>query len=1264
MLRIPVPAPGERQQAGVFHGSSDALGVAELALRARPVLVITENAWHAQRLLEEIPFFARELKVHLFPDWETLPYDQFSPHHDLVSERLATLYQLMHHAFDVAVVPVTTALYRLAPVEYLAAHTFFFKQGEKLGASELRRQLALAGYTHVTQVLAPGEYCFRGGLIDLFPMGSAVPYRIDLLDDEIESIRSFDADTQRSIYKVNEVRLLPAREFPIDEAGQTHFRRNFRDTFEGDPSRSRVYKDVSKGIPAPGIEYYLPIFFDKTALITDYLPQGTVTCMHGGIAHAIEQFWADTHARYAMLRGDRANPVLPPHELFATTDEFFGAIKPFARVEFSFPSPSTELAPSPLTDLAPSPLRGEGGDGGDAEGGGTSTSSDSITPTLSLPPQGGGNVKDAAHAGRATATGQEPRVTGHESPVTPFPVSGRNAGTQHSVLGTQHSPAEADTPHASRLTPHGPTDFHPSSFILHPSQAEEATLPLPQLAVERRADNPLHRLQAFLNSFAGRALLLAESQGRRETMLEFFAEYGFKPPVCDDFAQFAAATERVMLGVGPLHAGFALPAGGFAIITENELYAAQARPRREREGRRATTEGVLRDLSEVKIGDPVVHEQHGIGRYLGLQTMDLGEGETEFLTLEYAGRDKLYVPVSSLHLISRYSGAAPEQAPLHQLGSGQWEKARKKAAAQVRDTAAELLNLYAQRASRHGHAFTLKQHDYEAFCEGFPFEETPDQAAAVSAALADLKSGKPMDRLICGDVGFGKTEVALRAAFVAVADGKQVTVLVPTTLLAEQHFNTFSDRFADWPMKIAELSRFRSAKESAAALKGLAEGRIDIAIGTHKLLGPAVKFNNLGLVIIDEEHRFGVRQKERLKALRAEVDVLTLTATPIPRTLAMSLEGLRDFSVIATAPQRRLAIKTFVSRHSRPLIREAVLRELKRGGQTYFLHNDIDSIEHVAEVLAKLLPEAHIRIAHGQMRERDLEHVMRDFYQQRFNVLLCSTIIETGIDVPTANTIIINRADRFGLAQLHQLRGRVGRSHHQAYAYLLLPEEGNVTAQAKKRLEAIQMMEELGSGFFLAMHDLEIRGAGEVLGEAQSGEMQEVGFNLYCAMLDAAVKSLKRGQEPDLTAPLGVTTEINLHVPALLPHDYVNDVHERLVLYKRLANCEDEAELNLLREELIDRFGPLPDAARALLDSHRLRILGKPLGIARIDATDSALQLQFVPQPPIEPIRVLNLIQTRRNYRLAGQDKLRIEAKLPDVNARIAAIREAFRELG
>ncbi len=1132
-MLLSAPRPGERTRAGPFHGSSDALAIAELAGSVRPLLVISADASSAQRLKTEIAFFAPALKTCVFPDWETLPYDQFSPHADLVSERLATLYEMMRGTFDVAIVPVTTALTRLMPVEYLAANTFFFKQGGKLSPDELRSQCTIAGYTHVTQVVAPGEYSFRGGLIDIFPMGSALPYRIDLFDEDIDSIRSFDVDSQRSIYKVNEVRLLPAREFPMNEAAQTLFRQNFRIKFEGDPSKSRIYKDVSKGVPSTGIEYYLPLFFESTARFVDYLPAGTVVCAAHGLQEAVDAFWQDTHSRYAMLRGDLANPVMPPHDLFLAPDEFFGSIKPLARVE----------------------------------------------------------------------------------------IAGEQIG---------------DTPE---------------------------TRPLPPLGVERRADNPLHHLSQFLDSYPGRVLLLADSPGRRETMHDFLAEHDLRPAAAANFEEFRASTARFMLGIGPLNSGFAMADNSFAVITESELYAAQARNRSARETRKTTAEGMLRDLSEVKAGDPVVHEQHGIGRYLGLQSMDLGEGDTEFLTLEYANGDKLYVPVSSLHLISRYSGASADQAPLHSLGSEQWEKAKKKAAEQAHDTAAELLNIYAQRALRKGHAFTLKHHDYEAFAEGFPFEETPDQAAAIKATLDDLVSAKPMDRLVCGDVGFGKTEVALRAAYVAVADGKQVAVLVPTTLLAEQHFNTFTDRFAEWPVKIAELSRFRSAKEQTEALAGLAAGSVDIAIGTHKLVQRGVKFKNLGLVIIDEEHRFGVRHKEQLKALRAEVDVLTLTATPIPRTLALSMEGLRDFSVIATAPQRRLAIKTFVSRFSKAQIREAALRELKRGGQIYFLHNEIDTIHHIEEMLTALVPEARIRIAHGQMRERELELAMRDFYQQRFNILLCTTIIETGIDVPTANTIIINRADRFGLAQLHQLRGRVGRSHHQAYAYLLMPDEGNITTQAKKRLEAIQMMEELGSGFFLAMHDLEIRGAGEVLGESQSGEMQEVGFNMYAAMLDTAVRALKAGKEPDLAAPLGVTTEINLHVPALLPSDYCSDVHERLVLYKRLANCDSDEELERLREELIDRFGELPSAARALIDSHRLRLASKPLGIARIDASEVAIQLQFIRKPPIDPMKIIKLIQTKRNYKLAGQDKLRVEVNTTDLAARVKLIKELFQQL-
>jgi transcription-repair coupling factor (superfamily II helicase) len=788
--------------------------------------------------------------------------------------------------------------------------------------------------------------------------------------------------------------------------------------------------------------------------------------------------------------------------------------------------------------------------------------------------------------------------------------------------------------------------------------------PLPKVAVDRRANDPLAALKHCLESSKLRVMVAAESPGRRETMAAYFAEYGLKPQACASFEEFIKSQSGFLLCVSPLAHGFVVPGERWAVVTEAELYAGVVRRRGRAAEKRSSVEGMLRDLSELKVGDPVVHEQHGIGRYQGLVSLDLEEGQSEFLLLEYEAGDKLYVPVSQLGVIGRYSGAQPEEAPLHKLGSGQWDKAKARAARQVRDTAAELLALYARRAARLGHSFAVGQHDLEAFAAGFGFEETPDQAQAIEAVIADMVSGKPMDRLVCGDVGFGKTEVALRAAFVAVADGKQVVILCPTTLLAEQHFQTFSDRFADWPIKLAELSRFRSSKESSSILEKLASGELDIVIGTHKLLGREVKLKRLGLVIIDEEHRFGVRQKEAMKRLRAEVDVLTLTATPIPRTLAMSLEGIRDFSVIATAPQKRLAIKTFVSPWSEGLIREAVMRELKRGGQVYFLHNEVDSIERMRERLERLLPEARIAVAHGQMRERELERVMREFTAQRFNVLLCSTIIETGIDIPTANTIVINRADRFGLAQLHQLRGRVGRSHHQAYAYLLTPPEEALNKNAVKRLEAIQMMEELGSGFYLAMHDLEIRGAGEILGEEQSGEIHEVGFSLYARMLERAVRKLKSGKADELEGTVDVSTEVNLHVPALLPAAYCSDVHERLSLYKRLADADTREELDALREELVDRFGELPEAARALVECHMVRIAARRLGVARVDATHEAVQLQFIKNPPIDGAKVIDFIRRKgRQARLAGPEKLRVEAKLPAWQERAAAVKDILQQL-
>lgn len=1124
------PPSGHRQSGLV--GAADALYLAGLARSTAPLVVVCAGAWDANRLTEELRWFDPELRICVLPDWETLPYDTFSPHPDLISERLATLYQISRSEFDIAVVALSTALYRLAPPAFLAAYTFFLKQKDTLDEAAFRAQMTLGGYTHVNQVLAPGEFSIRGGLIDLFPMGSALPYRIDLFDNEIETLRAFDVDTQRSIYPVDEVRLLPAREFPFDEAGITRFRQNFRERFEGDPSKSKLYKDVSNGLAPAGIEYYLPLFFEETATLFDYLPKDTRFVSHGRLDAAGQAFWADAQGRHRLLSGDKDRPLLPPADLFLPTDAFFSLARAYARL-------------------------------------------------------------DVEQAGTGLAR------------------------------------------------------------------------PVPPISVDRRDAHPVTRLQKFIDAFKGTTLIVAPSAGRRETLHEYLAEHGLDAVLCDSWRACQPFGEkRVLLTHGPLAEGFVAGDDSLAVITETELYALPPRTRRAREARATQIDNLLRDLSELKPGDPVVHVQYGVGQYLGLVNMDLGDGETEFLQLEYARGDKLYVPVANLHLIARYSGAGEGVAPLHKLGTDQWEKARRRAMQAARDTAAELLNLYALRAAREGHAFKFSPRDYEAFAEGFGYEETPDQAAAIAAVMADMQTGKPMDRLVCGDVGFGKTEVALRAAFMAVMGGYQVAVLVPTTLLAEQHFHNFSDRFSAWPVKLAELSRFRSPKEQAEALQALADGKLDIVIGTHRLIQKDVKFARLGLVILDEEHRFGVRQKEQLKALRAEVDVLTLTATPIPRTLAMSLEGIRDFSVIATAPQKRLAIKTFVHSFSSGLIREAVLRELKRGGQVYFLHNEVSTIEAMRERLEKLLPEARIRVGHGQMGERDLEQVIRDFYQQRYDVLLCTTIIETGIDIPTANTILINRADKFGLAQLHQLRGRVGRSHHQAFAYLLVEEDRTLTPQAKKRLEAIQLMEELGSGFHLAMQDLEIRGAGEVLGDKQSGEIVEVGFSLYNDMLAGAVASLRAGKEPDMNQPLGVVSEINLHLPALLPVEYCPDIHERLVLYKRLASCQTPDDLTAMQEELIDRFGELPDTARTLLAVHRLRMSTRPYGIARLDVSSEGMNVQFVPNPPVDPGKIIALIQGKAGYRLAGPDRLKLATPLPDVSRRVGAVTAFLAALG
>ena len=1140
-MQLPSIAPGKRFALPRPTGSADALLIARLARRhadqGRLLAVVTAEPADTQRLADELPFFDPALRVAVFPDWETLPYDTFSPHQDLISDRLATLWHVLQGDVDVLLLPATTALVRLAPPSFLAGTTFHFKQKEKLDEARLKSQLTLAGYEHVSQVVSPGEYAVRGGLIDLFPMGSPVPYRVDLFDDEVDSIRTFDPDSQRSLYPVPEVRLLPGREFPMDETARTAFRSRWRERIEGDPTRSRLYKDIAQGIATGGIEYYLPLFFDQTATIFDYAGEDAALVLHGEVADALDRFWTDTRERHRFLQHDPERPLLPPEDLFLRTEAFF---------------------------------------------------------TLTQP---------------------------------------------HSTLALRGAE---------------PVDW---------------ARPLPDVAVDRTATEPLAALERHLGDTPHRVLLVAESEGRRESLLDLLRDHHIVVPSVATLADFLAGDERIGIAAAPLAEGFFWhePSDGIAVqfFTETELFASTPTSRRRRKQEQVSSvDALIKDLSELKVGDPVVHLNHGIGRYQGLVHIDLGEGDSEFLHLEYADKATLYVPVAQLHLIGRYTGVSADEAPLHKLGSGQWDKARRKAAEQVRDTAAELLDLYARRAAREGFAHRFSAHDYEAFATSFGFEETADQRAAIHAVIQDLISPKPMDRLVCGDVGFGKTEVALRAAFVAVHGGKQVAILAPTTLLAEQHFQTIVDRFGPWPVKVAELSRFRSAKEVKAALEGLEAGTVDIVVGTHKLLSPDIKFKRLGLLIIDEEHRFGVRHKEAVKAMRAEVDVLTLTATPIPRTLGMALEGLRDLSVIATAPQRRLAIKTFVRSESSGTIREAVLRELKRGGQVYFLHNEVETIQHRGEQLAALLPEARIGIAHGQLPERELERVMRDFVAQRFNLLLCSTIIETGIDVPSANTIVISRADKFGLAQLHQLRGRVGRSHHQAYAYLMVPDLESLTKQAAQRLEAIQQMEELGSGFYLAMHDLEIRGAGEVLGENQSGNMMEVGFQLYNDMLSEAVRSLKAGQEPDLLSPSHATTEINLHAPALLTDAYCGDVQVRLSLYKRLASAGSAREIDALLEEITDRFGKLPDQGQVLFDTHRLRVLARPYGVLKIDAGPKLMQIVFRPNPPIDAMRIIELVQKNRAIKLAGNDKLRIEREIAEPAARAQFIRDTLRSLG
>jgi len=1144
----------DHRKWGQLQGCSQALAICESARSHKGLtLVVTRSTDEAIRLEQAVRFFLSlppeedgatisedGLELLSLPDWETLPYDLFSPHQDITSRRIRTLHRLPSTDHGILIVPARTLMHRLPPPSYLQGNTLLLKTGQTLNIDNWRLQLEAAGYHHAENVYEHGEYAVRGAILDIYPMGSNLPYRIDLFDDEIETLRTFDPETQRSIDRIDQIELLPAHEFPWHKEARSGFRNRWFEHFPHSDKDSPVYQDVSNGITPPGIEYYLPLFFEQTATLFDYLPASTLVFTEDGLNDAVQAFDSETRARHEDRRHDRLRPILPPAELFLLQDEVFGQLKRY------------------------------------------------------------------------------PRVT-----CSPEPTSG---------AGTANCAAEA----------------------------------LPDIAMDGRAADPAGRLKRFLNDFPGRVLICAESSGRREALIENLESQKLKLSTVTSWQDFLAQSDTTLaITIAPMEQGMVLPQQNLALITETALFGERVLQRRRREKPTEMDDAGYRDLSELRIGSPVVHIDHGVGRYKGLETISAGGESNEFLTLEYAGGSKLYVPVSSLHLISRYAGTDEEHAPLHKLGTERWSNAKQKALEKIRDTAAELLDVYARREARKGFQFEDPKEAYRAFAAGFPFEETPDQQVAIQAVFEDMTSEQPMDRLVCGDVGFGKTEVAMRAAFLATWSGKQVAVLVPTTLLAQQHYESFRDRFSDTPVSIELLSRFRSSTQTSKAMSAIEEGKADIVIGTHKLLQGDVKFKNLGLVIIDEEHRFGVQQKEKLKALRAEVDMLNLTATPIPRTLNMAMGHLRDLSIIATPPARRLSVKTFVRQRDEAMVKEAILREILRGGQVYFLHNDVSTIEKTAEDLRRLIPEARVGVGHGQMRERQLEQVMSDFYHKRFNVLVCTTIVETGIDVPSANTIIIERADKFGLAQLHQLRGRVGRSHHQAYAYLLTPPPKSISADAKKRLDAISEAQDLGAGFMLATHDLEIRGAGELLGEEQSGQIESIGFTLYMQLLDEAVKAIREGRTPNAELPLSHGTEMNLRIPAIIPEDYLPDVHNRLMLYKRIASVKDEIELKELQVEMIDRFGLLPEPAKNLVRQTKLRLMAEALGIDKVDAGKEWVRLEFGASTPVDPLILVKKVQSAPDsFRLEGANSFRFRLNDDSTNGKLDAIAAMLTELG
>ncbi|QEI12276.1 transcription-repair coupling factor [Cellvibrio japonicus] len=1129
---------GNRQYWGNLHGSAQALAIVNAARNyAGLSLVIAPDTSSAIRLQTELSFFTggdEQLPVLHLADWETLPYDSISPHQDIISERLRTLYRLPTTRRGILVVPITTLLQRLMPRSYLLGNSLMLAVGEQLDIDQLRHNLERAGYHAVDTVYEHGEFAVRGALLDIFPMGSDLPYRIDLFDDEVETLRTFDPETQMTIDKVEKIQLLPAKEFPLNKPGINLFKQQWLERFDVNHKECPVFQDISAGISPPGVEYYLPLFFDSCSNLFDYLPQNTLVYALGNFEKSAENFWLELLRRYESRRVDPLRPLLPPKDIYLSIDELYTQLKPYSR---------TFISNDILEERA-----------------------------------------------------------GHYNFASCQP---------------------------------------------------------PNLPIRAQAEQPLAAIEAFLMEYHGRVLFCAESAGRRETLLELLGRIRVRPAPAESWQAFLSSKESIAITIAPLEQGLQQQQPDTVLIAESQLFGERIQQQRRRKQAQDNSELVVKNLTELKIGAPVVHIDHGVGRYRGLETITVDNQTNEFLTLEYADDAKLYVPVTSLHLISRYSGAEDDLAPLHKLGSESWQKAKRKAAEQIRDTAAELLEVYARRAARKGFAFPDPQTAYAAFSASFPFEETPDQQRAIEAVVKDMLSPKPMDRLVCGDVGFGKTEVAMRAAFVASHAGKQVAILAPTTLLAQQHYESLKDRFAEWPITIEVLSRFRTTKEVNQVLERLAEGKVDIIVGTHKLLQPDIKFKNLGLLIIDEEHRFGVRQKEQIKALRAEIDILTLTATPIPRTLNMSMAGIRDLSIIATPPARRLSVKTFVRTYDEAVIKEAILREILRGGQVYYLHNEVDTIEKVARELQELIPEARIAVGHGQMRERDLERVMSDFYHKRFNIMVCTTIIETGIDIPSANTIIINRADKFGLAQLHQLRGRVGRSHHQAYAYLLTPERRAMTDDAVKRLEAISAAEDLGAGFTLATYDMEIRGAGELLGEEQSGQIQTIGFSLYMEMLDRAVKAIRQGKQADIEQALKESIDINLRIPALIPSDYLPDVHLRLVMYKRLANAENAESLRDLQVEMIDRFGLLPDAVKNLFRVTQIKITAEQLGITKIEANSRGGKIEFSGATGVDPLQIVKLVQSQpRVYKLEGANQLKFAQDLESTEKRLQTLSE------